>query len=83
LRRPFHHHSHCLADAFFRTNGQTLFFSGAGVGVDAGTLLLDEIGDLGLQAKLLRVIEEGECERRGAIPLRLPPLRERIEDMHQ
>jgi two-component system response regulator AtoC len=87
---------------------------------DGGTLLLDEIGDLplGLQAKLLRVIEEGECERLGGtrtikvdvrllcstakdlkeeadagrfrqdllyrlsvIPLRLPALRERIEDV--
>lgn len=87
---------------------------------DGGTLLLDEIGDLplGLQAKLLRVIETGECERLGStrttkvdvrllcatakdlkteveagrfrqdllyrlsvIPLRMPALRERIEDI--
>jgi two-component system response regulator AtoC len=87
---------------------------------DGGTLLLDEIGDLplGLQAKLLRVIETGECEPLGStrtskvdvrllcatakdlkgeveagrfrqdllyrlsvIPLRMPALRERIEDI--
>ena len=85
-----------------------------------GTLFLDEIGDLelGLQAKLLRAIQEGEVERVGGakpirtdfrlvvatnvdlekavrdgqfrqdlyyrinvIPLKLPPLRERKEDL--
>jgi two-component system, NtrC family, nitrogen regulation response regulator NtrX len=85
-----------------------------------GTLFLDEIGDmpLAMQAKLLRVLEEGEVERVGGgqpiavnarvlvathrnldelvqggnfrqdlyhrvyvFPLRLPPLRERLEDI--
>ena len=87
---------------------------------DGGTLFLDEIGDmpLAMQAKLLRVLEEGEVERVGGdkpmrvnvrvlvathrdletlvkengfrqdlfhriyvFPLRLPPLRERTEDL--
>ena len=87
---------------------------------DGGTLLLDEISEmnLGLQAKLLRVLQEGELDRVGGtetikvdvrvisttnraiedwvaqgkfrndlyfrlnvIPLKLPPLRERGEDM--
>ena len=87
---------------------------------EGGTLFLDEIGDmpLAMQAKLLRVLEEGEVERVGGdkpirvnvrvlvathrnlenlvkengfrqdlfhrvyvFPLRVPPLRERREDM--
>jgi two-component system, response regulator FlrC len=87
---------------------------------DKGTILLDEISemDLGLQAKLLRVLQEGELDRVGGtetvkvdvrvlattnrniqewvdqgkfrqdlffrlnvIPLKLPPLKERGEDM--
>ncbi|MFH1219089.1 MAG: sigma-54 dependent transcriptional regulator [Candidatus Eisenbacteria bacterium] len=87
---------------------------------DGGSLLLDEIGDMSLdtQAKLLRVLEEGEFERLGgktsikvdvrvvsstnkdlleeirkgsfredlyfriaAIPIRVPPLRERKDDI--
>jgi two-component system nitrogen regulation response regulator NtrX len=87
---------------------------------DGGTLLLDEVGDLSLeaQAKLLRVLETGEFERVGGseaiqvdvrilaathrdlraeaaagrfredlffrlhvIPIHLPPLRERVEDV--
>ena len=87
---------------------------------DGGSLLLDEIGDMSLdtQAKLLRVLEEGEFERLGgkisikvdvrvisstnknlieqirrdrfredlyfriaAVPIRVPPLRERKEDI--
>jgi DNA-binding NtrC family response regulator len=87
---------------------------------DSGTLFLDEIGDmpLAMQAKLLRVLQEGELERVGSsetrvvdvrviaatnqdlpqaiaksafredlfhrlnvIPIRVPPLRERREDI--
>jgi len=87
---------------------------------DGGTILLDEIGDmpLSLQAKLLRILQEGECERVGGtqtihldvrvicatakdlqaevragrfrqdllyrisvIPLVMPPLRKRKEDI--
>ncbi len=87
---------------------------------DSGTLLLDEIGEmpLALQAKLLRVLQEKECERVGGtrtikldvrllcstarnledevqkgrfrqdllyrlqvIPLTMPPLRDRVEDI--
>jgi DNA-binding NtrC family response regulator len=87
---------------------------------DGGTLLLDEISEIGpqLQAKLLRVLQEGQFERVGAsvsmevdvrviattnrdltqsveagdfrrdlyyrlnvLPIHLPPLRERLEDV--
>jgi transcriptional regulator with GAF, ATPase, and Fis domain len=102
-------------------------FTGAGVArpgrferADGGTLLLDELGELPLtaQAKLLRVLQQGEIERLGGTqtrkvdvrvvaatnvdlhaavatgrfrrdlmyrldvyPIRIPPLRERVDDI--
>ncbi len=47
--------------------GATTRHSGKFEQADGGTIFLDEIGDmpLGMQAKLLRVLEEGEIERVG------------------
>lgn len=100
--------------------GATLSKKGKFELADGGTILLDEIGDmpLTLQAKLLRVLQEGEVDKLGGtepkkidvriiastnrnleklvdegkfredlyyrlrvIPIRLPPLRERPEDI--
>jgi two-component system, NtrC family, nitrogen regulation response regulator NtrX len=48
--------------------GATARYAGKFEQAHGGTLFLDEIGDmpLGMQAKLLRVLEEGEIERIGA-----------------
>jgi len=98
--------------------GATAARRGLLVEADGGTLFLDEIGDMpaGLQAKLLRVLEDGEVRPVGAdasrkvdvriiaashqalegqessfrqdlfyrlnvVPLTVPPLRERLEDI--
>ena len=100
--------------------GATTARRGLFVEADGGTLFLDEIGDMapGLQAKLLRVIEDGEIRAVGSdvprridvrivaatnqdldarirdgrfrsdlfyrlnvVPIRVPPLRERLEDV--
>jgi two-component system response regulator HydG len=98
--------------------GATATRRGLLVEADGGTLFLDEIGDMpgGLQAKLLRVLEDGEVRPVGAdvtrkvdvriiaashqaleenpgtfrsdlfyrlnvVPVRVPPLRERAEDI--
>ncbi len=48
--------------------GATVMRAGAFESADGGTLFLDEIGDmpLGMQAKLLRVLESGEVSRVGS-----------------
>jgi DNA-binding NtrC family response regulator len=48
--------------------GATVMRAGAFESADGGTLFLDEIGDmpLGMQAKLLRVLESGEISRVGS-----------------
>src|SRR5215217_31149 len=55
---------------------------------EGGTLFLDEIGDMPMEAqtRLLRVLQQGEFRedlffRLNVVPLRLPPLRERAEDV--
>jgi transcriptional regulator with GAF, ATPase, and Fis domain len=109
----FGHEKGAFTGALFRKIGRFEL-------ADGGTIFLDEIGDLplGLQAKLLRVLQDGELERLGGshtikvdvrviaatnrnlkramqegtfrpdlyyrlhvFPIRLPPLRERKEDI--
>jgi DNA-binding NtrC family response regulator len=53
-------------------NGATAHKPGLFEGADAGTLFLDEVGELPLavQAKLLRVLEDGEVQRMGSVQSR-------------